>query len=57
MPTGGVNLQNLENYLSLPTVAMVGETWLAKKDAIAGGKWDQIRENCRQVCELVARIK
>jgi 2-dehydro-3-deoxyphosphogluconate aldolase/(4S)-4-hydroxy-2-oxoglutarate aldolase len=57
VPTGGVNLQNLENYLLLPTVAMVGGTWIAKKDAIAGGKWDQIRENCRQVRELVARIK
>ncbi|UCH22684.1 MAG: bifunctional 4-hydroxy-2-oxoglutarate aldolase/2-dehydro-3-deoxy-phosphogluconate aldolase [Deltaproteobacteria bacterium] len=57
VPTGGVNLQNLESYLSLPTVAMVGGTWIAKKDAIAGGKWDQIRENCRQVCSLVAQIR
>ena len=56
MPTGGVNLKNLETYLSLPTVAMVGGTWIAKKDVIAAKKWDEIRENCRQVRDLVARI-
>lgn len=57
MPTGGVTPENLETYLSQPTVMMVGGTWIAKKATIAGGKWDEIQENCRQVCNLVAQIK
>ncbi len=57
MPTGGVTLKNLETYLSQPTVMMVGGTWIAKKETIAGGKWDEIRENCRQICNLVAQIR
>jgi len=56
MPTGGVTMKNLEMYLSQPTVMMVGGTWIAKKETIAGGKWGEIRENCRQVCNLVAQI-
>ncbi len=42
MPTGGVNLQNLGQYLSLPTVSAVGGTWLAKSADIAAGNWDVI---------------
>ncbi len=42
MPTGGVNLQNLGQYLSLPTVSAVGGTWLAKSADIATGNWDVI---------------
>jgi 2-dehydro-3-deoxyphosphogluconate aldolase/(4S)-4-hydroxy-2-oxoglutarate aldolase len=57
MPTGGVNLNNLEAYLSLPTVMMVGGTWIAKKETIAAKQWDKIRENCRQTFELVTRIR
>lgn len=57
MPTGGVKMNNLEQYLSSDAVAMVGGSWVAKKDVIAAGKWDQIRENCREICELVGRIR
>ena len=38
IPTGGVSLANLEDYLSIKTVLAAGGTWIAKKDAIAGGQ-------------------
>lgn len=57
MPTGGVNAENLESYLALKVVAAVGGTWIAKKDDIAEGKWDEIKERCKVVAEIVARAR
>ncbi len=57
MPTGGVTAANLADYLSSDLVACVGGTWIASKEAISAGKWDQIRQSCREVVEAVARIR
>ncbi len=57
VPTGGVTIKNLEAYLALPAVRMAGGTWIAGRQLIAENKWDEIRDNCRQVCELVSRIR
>lgn len=57
VPTGGVNADNLESYLALPTVAAVGGTWIAKKDDIAAGNWSEITQRCKAVAETVARLK
>ena len=56
-PTGGVTINNLEAYLSLPTVSMVGGSWIADRQLIIQNKWDDIRDNCRQVCKLVGRLR
>jgi len=57
MPTGGVNLANLESYLKMDTVAAVGGTWIAKKDDLANGNWTEIRNRCQAVVEFVARVR
>ena len=57
VPTGGVNLANLESYLKLDTVAAVGGTWLAKKEDLAAGKWDAIRDRCRAAVAVVASAR
>ena len=57
MPTGGVTADNLESYLSLPAVAAVGGTWIAKPADIAAGNWDAITERCRAACKIVASLK
>jgi 2-dehydro-3-deoxyphosphogluconate aldolase/(4S)-4-hydroxy-2-oxoglutarate aldolase len=57
VPTGGVSLNNIEAYLSLPAVRMAGGTWIAGRQLIAAKQWDTISDNCRQVCELVGRLR
>jgi 2-dehydro-3-deoxyphosphogluconate aldolase/(4S)-4-hydroxy-2-oxoglutarate aldolase len=57
MPTGGVNPANLETYLKLDTVAAVGGTWIAKKEDLAHGKWDEVRTRCKAALEIVARVR
>lgn len=41
-PTGGVTTENLRAYLALPCVAFVGGTWIAKKELIQAGQWNEI---------------
>jgi len=57
MPTGGVNTGNLEVYLKLDTVAAVGGTWIAKKDDLTAGKWDDIRQRSKTALEIVAKAR
>lgn len=57
MPTGGVNTTNLESYLKVETVAAVGGTWIAKKEDLANGKWDDVKNRCKAALEIVARVR
>jgi 2-dehydro-3-deoxyphosphogluconate aldolase/(4S)-4-hydroxy-2-oxoglutarate aldolase len=57
MPTGGVTTANLPEYLALETVACVGGTWIASREAIAEKKWDQIRQNCHAAVQLVQSLR
>jgi 2-dehydro-3-deoxyphosphogluconate aldolase/(4S)-4-hydroxy-2-oxoglutarate aldolase len=42
-PTGGIDEASAADYLALPNVPMVGGSWMAPRDAIAGGDWARIR--------------
>jgi len=42
MPLGGVNPNNMNQYLAFKKVAAVGGTWLAKDDVIKAGDFDKI---------------
>ena len=53
-PTGGVNMDNLGDWLAVPQVRAVGGTWIATKADIAAGNWDRIADNARAA---VARVK
>lgn len=56
-PSGGVNPGNLQSYLNLETVAAVGGTWIAKKEDLANGKWDEIRTRCKTALEIVHKAR
>jgi 2-dehydro-3-deoxyphosphogluconate aldolase/(4S)-4-hydroxy-2-oxoglutarate aldolase len=47
IPTGGINLDILDNYLSIPQVLAVGGTWIAKAEDINNKNWKQISINCK----------
>ncbi len=54
MPTGGVSLANLGDYLRLPAVIAVGGSWIAAADLMAAGDWSGITELARAAAEAVA---
>jgi len=59
VPTGGVGPAVLSSYLSLPAVLAVGGSWLAPRDVVAGGQWDEVtrrtRAALRQIHDEVTR--
>jgi 2-dehydro-3-deoxyphosphogluconate aldolase/(4S)-4-hydroxy-2-oxoglutarate aldolase len=57
VPTGGVGLANLEEYLKNEAVLCVGGTWIATKELISGKKWTEIRDNCRKAMEVVHKVR
>ncbi|HCM91702.1 MAG TPA: 2-dehydro-3-deoxyphosphogluconate aldolase [Lachnospiraceae bacterium] len=48
MPTGGVNTENLTDYLGFHQVLACGGTWMVKKDLIEACKWDDITDICKK---------
>ncbi len=54
IPTGGIRLEHVQEYLREKSVLAVGGTWLATKDDIAAGNWEAICENCRKVWETLS---
>lgn len=53
-PTGGVNLANMNDYLSLPIVSNIGGTWLATKQQIAEKQWGKITTQAREALAKIA---
>jgi 2-dehydro-3-deoxyphosphogluconate aldolase/(4S)-4-hydroxy-2-oxoglutarate aldolase len=56
IPTGGVNLNNMKDYLEEKSILAVGGTWIASRDDIAAGRWTAIRDNCRAAVAAVEQL-
>ena len=44
MPTGGINLANVADYLAVPEIVCCGGTWVVPKDALAANDWATIEK-------------
>ncbi|MGF1790300.1 bifunctional 4-hydroxy-2-oxoglutarate aldolase/2-dehydro-3-deoxy-phosphogluconate aldolase [Photobacterium profundum] len=42
MPTGGVSLSNIDDYLSIPSVLACGGTWMVPNTLIDNQQWDEL---------------
>lgn len=51
-PTGGIDLAKAPTYLALPNVACVGGTWMAPKELMQAGRWDEIERLAREAAGL-----
>ena len=52
IPTGGVNGDNLAEYLAAPYVRAVGGSWLCAKADVNAGDFDKITELCKQAVRI-----
>lgn len=57
MPTGGINRQNLESYLTKKCVFCCGGSWMVKNDLIEQGNFDAIRQMTEEAVEIAKNIK
>lgn len=55
VPTGGINIGNVQNYLEHKFVLAVGGTWIAKKEDISAGNWQQIKKNCFDLHDIIRK--
>ena len=51
IPLGGLNANNMSDYLASPLISAIGGSWIASRDLIAAQNWDQIEANARQARE------
>lgn len=47
VPTGGINMNNLQSYLERPSVIAVGGSWMVEKKLIAAHDWPRIEQLTR----------
>ena len=45
VPTGGIGLHNVRDYLTLPNVAAVGGSWILPAAAVQSGDWTAVTRN------------
>lgn len=53
MPTGGVNSENIQNYLSIDRVVACGGTWMVDKKLINAGNWQEIARLANESAQKV----
>ncbi|WP_085297418.1 bifunctional 4-hydroxy-2-oxoglutarate aldolase/2-dehydro-3-deoxy-phosphogluconate aldolase [Cognaticolwellia mytili] len=52
-PTGGINLNNVRDYLALPNVACCGGSWLVSDEIVQNGNWQEVTRLAKQVLNHV----
>lgn len=53
-PTGGINPENLAQYLALGNVLCCGGTWLAPADLLSRRRFDEVESRARQALSVAA---
>ena len=57
MPTGGINLKNLKEYISCPVIAACGGSYMCTADLVDNQKWDEIIDLCKKSVEIVKEAR
>jgi 2-dehydro-3-deoxyphosphogluconate aldolase/(4S)-4-hydroxy-2-oxoglutarate aldolase len=55
-PTGGISSSNLQEFLALPNVPLVGGSWLTPLSLVEQGEWAAITQLARQATQAVASL-
>ncbi|MBU1667945.1 bifunctional 4-hydroxy-2-oxoglutarate aldolase/2-dehydro-3-deoxy-phosphogluconate aldolase [bacterium] len=55
-PTGGVNLENLNEFLALPNVLCVGGSWIVPSKLIREKRFDEITELSKEALDRVLTL-
>lgn len=57
MPTGGINADNVREYLKYDRILACGGSWMVKKDLIQSGDFNKIKELTKQASGIVAEVR
>ena len=57
MPTGGISLKNLKEYISCPVICACGGSYMVTAELIDNGEWDKITELCKESVKIVKEAR
>jgi 2-dehydro-3-deoxyphosphogluconate aldolase/(4S)-4-hydroxy-2-oxoglutarate aldolase len=57
VPTGGINVNNLAEYLALPNVVACGGSWMVQDSMISAGQFNEITRLAREARAIVHRVR
>ena len=57
MPTGGISLKNLAEYIKAPVICACGGSYMVTADLIDNNKWDEITELCKESVKIVKEAR
>jgi 2-dehydro-3-deoxyphosphogluconate aldolase/(4S)-4-hydroxy-2-oxoglutarate aldolase len=57
MPTGGLNAENVKDYLAWDRILACGGSWIAKNDLVKEGRFDEIEARAREARQIVKEIR
>ena len=57
MPTGGINENNVSEYLAYDRILACGGSWMVKKDLVKAGEFDRIEEMVRRAADIVKEVR
>lgn len=57
MPTGGINAQNVKEYLAYNRILACGGSWMVKNDLVKAGDFDKIKEMTGEAAAIVKEIR
>ena len=57
IPTGGINAQNLADYLKLPVVFACGGSWFVRADLISAGDFREITRLTKEAVSIVRQYR
>ncbi len=57
MPTGGISASNVREYLAYNRILACGGSWMVKKDLVASGEFDKIKEMVAEAAAIVKEVR
>jgi 2-dehydro-3-deoxyphosphogluconate aldolase / (4S)-4-hydroxy-2-oxoglutarate aldolase len=57
VPTGGISMSNLADYIRLPNVLACGGSWIAHKSLLRSGRFDEITQRARDAINVIRKAR
>lgn len=57
MPTGGINPENVKDYLAFDRIIACGGSWMVKGDLIKAGNFDRVEQLTREAADIVKQCR
>ncbi len=57
IPLGGVNINNMRDYLESPEIIALGGSWIAPAKLINAGDWDTIARNADEAVKIMKEVR